>query len=96
MPGKVEKLPTAKRELPSTTCGPPRRPLPRWSWRLRDQCVGETAKQISVWTSCSKGETDAAGCLDDTNFVSIRQLYDFAGKCKSAQDQSLARRSRIV
>jgi hypothetical protein len=26
MPGKVEKLPTAKRELSSTTCGPPRRP----------------------------------------------------------------------
>jgi hypothetical protein len=25
-PGKVEKLPTAKRELSSTTCGPPRRP----------------------------------------------------------------------
>jgi hypothetical protein len=69
---------------------------PRGSWRLRDQCVGETAKQISIWTSCSKGETDAAGCLDDTNFVSIRQLYGFAGKCKSAHDQSLAWRSRIV
>jgi hypothetical protein len=26
MPGKVEKLPTAKRELSSTTCGPPRCP----------------------------------------------------------------------
>ena len=38
---------------------------PRGSWPLRDQCVGEAAKQIGVWTSCRKGETDAAGSLDE-------------------------------
>src|SRR6201989_1980011 len=38
----------------------------RGSRPLRDQCVCEAAEQISLRTSCRKGETDAAGCLDDT------------------------------
>jgi hypothetical protein len=40
--------------------------MPLRSWPLRDQCVGEAAKQIVLRASCRKGETDAAGYLDDT------------------------------
>ena len=40
--------------------------MPRGSWPLRDQSVGEAAEQIGVGTSRREGETDAAGGLDDT------------------------------
>src|SRR5271163_2210782 len=39
--------------------------MPRGSGSSRHQRVSEAAEQVSLRTSCRKGETDAAGGLDD-------------------------------